>query len=99
MILKEKRESGQIRRLILVVDNRGAFTIGKLPELYFDAAFDYRWIRGRKIVPARQPPEQDRLSIGAIAAEQLTKEEFSVKFEAQVLDQVLDEAKKIINPK
>lgn len=98
MILHEKKESGQIRSLVHVIDNRGVFIIGRLPDLYFDAAFDFRWLRGRKIVLPGQLPEQDRLSIGAIAAEQLTEEEFSSKIEEQTIGKLIDEAKKIINP-
>ena len=70
-----------------------------LPNLYFDAAFDFRWIRGRKIVLAGQLPEQDRLSIGCLAAESLNEEEFAAKLQEQAMEQALADALKVINPK
>lgn len=98
MILHEKKESGQLRSLVHVIDNRGLFIIGKLPDLFFDAAFGYRWTRARKIIFPGQPPEQDKLSIRAIAAEQLTEEEFLSRIEEQSIKKLIDEAKDIINP-
>jgi hypothetical protein len=98
MIISEKKESGQLRLLLEVTDCRGRYTIGKLPILYFEAAFDFRWTRASKIIkPGQFAPEQDKLSIGAIAAEQLTVEEFAAKMEAQALEQIVKDAEKIIN--
>lgn len=99
IILRSKKESGQLREFLEVTDCRGMFVIGpKYPTLYFEAAFDFRWLRGRKIVLPGQLPEQDKLSIGVVAAEQLTVEEFNKRLEAQMLEKVLSDAKKIINP-
>jgi hypothetical protein len=40
----------------------------------------------------------DTLNVGAIAAEELTEQEFAVRMEQNVLKKVVDEAEKIINP-
>lgn len=77
----------------------GVPVFGKLPTRYFDAAVDYRWIYAPKIISPGQSPQQDRLNIGIIAAEELTIAEFSNRIDTHVSEQILREAVNIINPK
>lgn len=70
----------------------------RFPTLYFETAFDFRWTRASKIIKPGQQPEQDRLSIGAIAAEQMTRDVFITKIQEKDMEEILDRAKKIINP-
>lgn len=93
-----KIESGQLRELLEVNDCRNPFFLHRFPTLYFEAAFDVRWIRATKIIKVGETPGQDRLAIGIIAAEELTKEEFEKRAEVQISQSLLNQAKEIINP-
>ena len=102
MIILDGRDYGQIRTPVEVVDNHtflGVPSMLKKPTRYFDVAFDFRWIRGRKIVKPGQMPEQDRLSIGIIAAEEYTKEQFGQKMEDMAAEDIMRAAAKLINQK
>jgi hypothetical protein len=102
MIIQGGQPKGQLRTLIEVIDCNTFLGFSypiKKPTLYFDAAVDYRWIYAPKISSPHEPPPQDRLSIGIIAAEELTEQEFSNKMEEKAADDILKEALKLINPK
>jgi hypothetical protein len=97
MIGKIDKEHGRIRALIVTEDMR-RFVIGRLKTRYFDAAFDFHWVRVPLISDPHKSPGMDTLNVGAIAAEELTEQEFAVRMEQNVLKKVVDEAEKIINP-
>ena len=96
---QEKASEGTSKVLISIIDCRDRFTIKRFPVLYFDAVFQYRFIPARKIVLPGETPGQDTLKIVAVAAEELTKEQFEQKAEEKKGSEMLHEAKNIINPK
>jgi hypothetical protein len=97
MIVKSKKESGRLRELLEVTDCR-RYTLGHYKTRYFDAAFDFHWTRASKIIKPGHPPEQDSLSLGVIAAEELTEAEFKERLENKAVQQIINQAKDIINP-
>jgi len=102
MIIQDGREHGQIRTPVEVIDNHtflGMPSMLKQPTRYFEVAFDFRWVRARRIVKPGQMPEQDRLSIGIIAAEEFTKEQFTQKMEDLAAEDIMRAAAKLINQK
>ena len=97
LIVESKQESGRLRQLMEITDCR-RYVIMRYPTIYLDAALDFRWTRAPKIIrPGEIGPREDKLSMGFIAAELLTKEEFTQRMENQIMDQVLTEARKVIN--
>jgi hypothetical protein len=83
-----------------VIDRRQLVLLGgRYPTRYFDVAIDFRWIRASKIIKPGMPPEQDKLSMGIIAAEEMTDKEFEQRFEEMAVKNLIQEANKIINPK
>lgn len=101
MIISDRKEHGQLRTFVHLVDNTrflGFTSILKLPSRYFEIAVDYHWKRASKILPASGIPEQDRLSMGVIAAEELIEAEFTGKLEERAAEDMLNIAKNLINP-
>jgi hypothetical protein len=97
MIERTNQEHGRVRTLIITEDRR-SFVLNRLKTRYFDAAFDFSWIRAPKIIKPGSRPEMDTLNVGAIAAEELTEQEFSLRMDHKALKEVVAEAEKIINP-
>jgi hypothetical protein len=97
IIIDSRSESGRIRELLEIVDNR-RFVLGRLPDRYFDAAFDFRWTRRKLISAPGRLPEEDKLEIRILAAEELTNDEFNTRIELKEADILMREAVKIINP-
>jgi DNA-directed RNA polymerase subunit M/transcription elongation factor TFIIS len=95
MIVESKQESGRLRQLFEITDRR-KYALIRMPSVYLDAALDFRWIRAGRISHHGENP-MDKLSMGFIAAEQLSKEEFLQRLDNQAMDQILTEAQKIIN--
>jgi hypothetical protein len=101
MIIEGGQQKGQLRTFIEVTDCRmlmGLPVLGKFPTRYFEAAIDFRWTHAPKIISPGQPPQQDKLSIGIIAAEELDKDTFAAKIEEKAIENIINEANKIINP-
>lgn len=96
--LRLRIESGQLRELLEIADNRDRRILGRFPTKYFDAAFDVRWIRTTKVFKLGEQPGQDRLAIGILAAEELSREEFTQRLDNRASENLLNEANKLINP-
>ena len=98
IIRQQKASEGIIKVLLSIIDCRPRLIIPRLPVLFFEAVFEYRFIKANLISKPDQPPEQDTLKIGAKAAEELTEEEFNKRAEEKKSNDLLNQALKIINP-
>lgn len=90
-ILKENIQVG--RCLVTISDNSKRWSIIRRKDRYFDLAFTY-WEFTGDISSGRRP----FLHLAYDGVEELTKDELEKRIEAQPVEEVLREAKEIINP-
>ena len=94
---QRKNPKGTMKLLLSIIDRRSRFTLKRFPDLFFEAVFQYQFIPGRKIIAPGHPAEQDTLKIRAMAAEELTREQFDQRANEKRSNDLLNEAKKLIN--
>lgn len=100
IVRRQKTSKGDIKVLLRIIDCRDRFVLRRFPDLFFEAEFEYVFIPGRKVIePGQQLPEPDTLKLGARSAEELTREQFEQRTDEKASEALLDEARKIINPK
>ena len=96
MIWQLKVKSGILRTLLVINDSRDKFFINRFPAIYFDAAFEFRFIPEKKIIGPWEVHKQDTLKIRLLGGEQLTKEELDKRIDEHNAIVLVNNAKNII---